>query len=352
MKKRVFSAVRPSGELQLGNYLGAISQWVEMSRGASLGARSRFARGSRSARQDEFDCVFAIADYHAITTEYNPESFQQKIKDHLLFYLAAGIDPKKCTLFIQSQNPNHTELAWILETITTTSELKRMTQFKEKSAQGGSASGGEKVISAALFNYPVLMAADILLYQTDVVPVGEDQKQHVEIAADIAKRFNHRFGEVFKIPQVKLVKEANRIMSLTDPSKKMSKSGEDKARINLSDPDDVIIKKIMSAVTDSGKEIEYSEDKPAIANLLRIYSACSGEPIEEIVSKFKNKGYADFKNKLAEVIIKKIGPIREKKIELEKDEELYQKIIFEGLEKAEIISRRTIEAVKKSAGLI
>ena len=325
MKKRVFSAVRPSGELQLGNYLGAISQWVEM--------------------QNEHDCIFAIADYHAITTEYDPKSFQQKIKDHLLFYLASGIDPKKCILFIQSQNSNHTELAWILDTITTTSELKRMTQFKDKSQR-------EKVISAALFNYPVLMAADILLYQTDVVPVGEDQKQHVEIAADIAKRFNHRYGEVFKIPQVKLVKEANRIMSLTDPRKKMSKTGEDKSRINLSDVDDIIIKKIKSAVTDSGKKIEYVENKPAISNLLRIYSACSGEEIEKIVAKFKSKGYQDFKNSLAEIIIKKIGPIREKKIELGKNEGIYKKIIFEGLEKAEIISRETLEAAKKAAGLI
>ena len=325
MKKRVFSAVRPSGELQLGNYLGAISQWVEM--------------------QNEHDCIFAIADYHAITTEYDPKSFQQKIKDHLLFYLASGIDPKKCILFIQSQNSNHTELAWILDTITTTSELKRMTQFKDKSQR-------EKVISAALFNYPVLMAADTLLYQTDVVPVGEDQKQHVEIAADIAKRFNHRYGEVFKIPQVKLVKEANRIMSLTDPRKKMSKTGEDKSRINLSDVDDIIIKKIKSAVTDSGKKIEYVENKPAISNLLRIYSACSGEEIEKIVAKFKSKGYQDFKNSLAEIIIKKIGPIREKKIELGKNEGIYKKIIFEGLEKAEIISRETLEAAKKAAGLI
>jgi tryptophanyl-tRNA synthetase len=332
MKKRVFSAVRPSGELQLGNYLGAISQWVEM--------------------QDEYECIFAIADYHAITTEYDPKTFQQKVKDHMLFYLASGIDPQKCTLFIQSQNSNHTELAWLLDTVTSISELQRMTQFKDKSQK-------EKVISAGLFNYPVLMAADILIYQTDVVPVGEDQKQHVEIAADIAKRFNHRYGakgspsgQVFKIPQVKLVKETARIMSLTDPSKKMSKTGEDKSRINLSDADDVIMKKIMSAVTDSGKEIEYAEDKPAISNLLRIYSACSEEPIEEIVTKFKSKGYADFKNSLAEVIIRKVGPIREKKIELEKNEELYKKIIFEGLEKAEIISRETLEKAKKAAGLI
>ncbi|MBU2595437.1 tryptophan--tRNA ligase [Patescibacteria group bacterium] len=323
--KRVFSAVRPSGELQLGNYLGAISQWVEM--------------------QDGYDCIFSVVDYHAITTEYDPKIFPQKIKDHLLFYLAAGIDPKKCTLFIQSQNPNHTELAWLLSTVTTVSELKRMTQFKDKSKK-------EKIISAGLFNYPVLMAADILLYQTDVVPVGEDQKQHVEIAADIAKRFNYHFGEVFKIPEVKLVKERARIMSLTNPMKKMSKSGEDKARINLSDPDDIIIKKIKSAVTDSGKKIEYSQDKPAIANLLRIYSACSSESIEQIVAKFKGKGYADFKNSLVEVIIKKIGPIRDKKIVLEKDEELYKKIIFEGLEKAELISRETLEKAKRAAGLL
>lgn len=323
--KRVFSAVRPSGELQLGNYLGAISQWVEM--------------------QDEYDCIFSVVDYHGITTEYDPKTYQRKIKDHMLFYLASGIDPQKCTLFIQSQNSNHTELAWLLDTVTSISELQRMTQFKDKSKK-------EKVISAGLFNYPVLMAADILLYQTEFVPVGEDQVQHVEIAADIAKRFNNRFGEVFKIPQAKILKKTARIMSLTDPKNKMSKSGEDKARINLSDADDVIMKKIMSAVTDSGKEIEYTEDKPAISNFLRIYSACSGEPIEEIVTKFEGKGYADFKNSLAEVIIKKIGPIREKKMELEKDEELYKKIIFEGLEKAEIISRETLEKAKKAAGLI
>lgn len=324
-KKRVFSAVRPSGELQLGNYLGAISQWVKM--------------------QDEYDCIFSVVDYHGITTEYDPETYQRKIKDHMLFYLAAGIDPQKCTLFIQSQNPNHTELAWLLDTIATVSELKRMTHFKDKSQK-------EKIISAGLFNYPVLMAADILLYQTELVPVGEDQVQHVEIASDIAKRFNNRFGEVFKIPQAKILKKTARIMGLTDPKNKMSKSGEDKARINLSDADNVIMKKIMSAVTDSGKEVEYVEDKPAISNLLRIYSACSDRPIEEIVAKFKGKGYADFKNSLAEVIIKKIGPIREKKIELEKDEELYKKIIFEGLEKAEIISRETLEKAKKAAGLM
>lgn len=377
MKKRVFSAVRPSGELQLGNYLGAISQWVEM--------------------QDEYDCVFAIADYHAITTEYDPKTFQQKVKDHMLFYLASGIDPQKCTLFIQSQNSNHTELAWLLGGVATVSELGRMTQFKDKTKSERDIAKksiekvireiipdyekktGDKIdkkleemliektsqklknviieaantkITSGLFNYPVLMAADILLYQTELVPVGEDQVQHVEIAADIAKRFNNRFGEAFKIPQAKILKKTARIMSLTDPKNKMSKSGEDKARINLSDADDVIMKKIMSAVTDSGKEIEYTEDKPAISNLLRIYSACSNELIEEIVAKFKGKGYADFKNSLAEVIIKKIGPIRDKKMELEKDEELYKKIIFEGLEKAEIISRETLESAKKAAGLL
>ena len=324
MKKRVFSAVRPSGELHLGNYLGAISQWVEM--------------------EDNHDCVFAIADYHAITTEHNPETFQRKIKDHLLFYLAAGLDPKKCTLFIQSQNSDHTELAWLLETITTVSELKRMTQFKDKSAK-------EKVISAGLFNYPVLMAADILLYQTEIVPVGEDQKQHVEIAADIAKRFNHRYHEVFKIPQTKLVKERARIMSLTDPLKKMSKTGEDRSRINLSDPDDVIIRKVMTAMTDSGKEVEYVEGKPAISNLLRIYSACSNESIEEIVAKFKNKGYADFKNLLSEVIIKKIVPIRDKKIQID-NQDLFEKIAAEGLAKAKIISFQTLERAKRAMGLI
>lgn len=325
MYKRVFSAVRPSGELQLGNYLGAISQWVEM--------------------QDEYECVFAIADYHAITTEYDPKEFQQKIKDHFLFYLASGVDPEKCTLFIQSQNSDHTELTWLLNTVTTVSELSRMTQFKDKSKK-------EKTISAGLFNYPVLMAADILLYQTEIVPVGEDQVQHVEIAADIAKKFNRRFGEVFKIPQAKIVKEKARIMSLTDPTSKMSKTGEDKSRIDLSDDDDVIIKKIKTAVTDSGKNIEYREDKPAISNLLRIYSACTDEPIEDIVAKFKNTGYADFKNNLAEIIIKKIGPIRNKKMELEKNEELYKKTIFEGLEKAKLISLETLNKAKKAAGLI
>lgn len=326
--ERVFSGVRPSGELQLGNYLGAIRQWVEM--------------------QDEYDCVFSVVDYHGITTRYDAKNYQKQIKEHLLFYLASGLDPKKCTLFIQSQNTDHTELAWLLNTVTSTSELERMIQFKEKASK-------EKFVSAGLFDYPVLMAADILLYDTDVVPVGEDQAQHVELAGTLAKRFNHRFGEIFKVPQVKLVKHTARIMSLDNPEDKMSKSGEggeDKSRINLRDSDEEIKNKIKRAVTDSGKEIEYSPKKRALANLLRIYSACSGEEIEEIVAKFKGKGYAEFKEGLAEAVIKTVAPIRDKKEELEKDDQLFEKVTTEGLKKAKKISTGVLERAKKAAGLL
>jgi len=323
--KRAFSGIRPSGELQLGNYLGAISQWVEM--------------------QNEFDCIYSVVDYHGITTEYDPKTYQQKIKDHLLFYLASGLNPEKCTLFIQSQNPDHTELAWLLNNVTTVSELQRMTQFKDKSEK-------EKVISAGLFDYPVLMAADILLYDTEIVPVGEDQVQHVELAATIAKRFNHRYGEVFKVPEAKIFKEKARIMSLDDPENKMAKSGEDKSRINMADSDKAIKEKIKRAVTDSGSKIEYKEEKPAISNLLRIYSACSGEKIEEIVTKYKGKGYAEFKEGVAEAVIKKIAPIRDRKKELEANKDLFEKVTGEGLKKAKGISDQVLARAKKAAGIL
>jgi len=323
--KKVFSAVRPSGELQLANLLGAIGNWVKM--------------------QDKYDCTFAIVDLHGITTSYDPKSLQQKIKDYLFFYLAAGLDPDKCTLFVQSKNTDHLELAWLLSIIFKVSELGRMTQYKDKTKKGESP-------TAALFNYPILMVADILLYETEVVPVGEDQVQHVEVAARLAERFNKRFGEVFKIPKAKLSKTAKRIMSLTDPTSKMSKTGEEKSSINLSDDDQEIKSKIMKAVTDSGSTIAYQEDKPAIANLLRIYSACSGQELEKIVDKSKGKGYADFKKDLAEVVIKTIAPIRDKKIELEKDKALFKKVTAEGLKKAKEVSGRVLENAKKAAGLL
>ena len=280
MKEVVFSGVQPSGNIHIGNYLGAIEQWVELQ------------------ASDKYKSIFCIVDEHAITVPQKPEELRRKIKEVAMIYLAAGIDPKKSTIFIQSHVPEHTELAWLLNTITPFGDLQRMTQFKDKA-------GKQKSILAGLFNYPVLMAADILLYQTDVVPVGEDQVQHVELTREIAKKFNRLYGEVFRVPNVALKKEIKRIMGLDDPTKKMSKSAKNTANyIALLDEPEIIHKKIKSAVTDSEAEIKYDlENKPAISNLLAIYSGFSKKPIKEIEKTYKDAGYATFKKYLSEIIV-------------------------------------------------
>jgi len=317
---KIFSGMRPTGQLHIGNYLGALRNWVEL--------------------QKKADCIFGIVDYHAITTSFNSKTIKKDSINLALDYLGAGIDPKKSIIMIQSHIPEHTELAWILETLTSMGDLQRMTQFKEKSKQHQE--------NAGLFSYPVLMAADILLYKADAVPVGEDQKQHVELTRKLAKKFNNQFGKTFSLPQTLLVKNGARIMSLTDPKKKMSKTGDES--INLNDSPNEIRRKIKKAVTDSGKEIKYSKSKPAISNLLTIYHLFSNKSIKELENKYKNKGYGEFKKDLAEVIIKELKPFQEKRKKY--SPELVEKILNQGAEKAQKIAQKTIKEVKTKIGLI
>src|ERR1035437_4636140 len=280
---RIFSGIRPTGGLHIGNYLGAIKQWI--------------------ALQQTNECVFCIVDLHAITTPYEPKELQKNILETTAVYLAAGINPEKSIIFVQSAVKEHAELGWLLGTITPMGELSRMTQFKDKSKQH------KDYVNAGLLNYPVLMAGDILLYKSEGVPVGKDQEQHVELARTIAKKFNLKFGKVFPEPQSILPKVGAKIMSLTDPKKKMSKSDDPKSCISLFDSPEDITKKIMSAETDSGKEVIYNvTKKPGISNLLTIYSLLTNMPIPEIEKQFKGKGYGDFKKSLAKVVVEYLEP--------------------------------------------
>jgi len=322
---RVFSGIRPTGELHIGNYLGAIKQWVKL--------------------QDENECFFCIVDYHAITTPFKPEEMKRNIFDTLIAYLAAGLDPKKCTIFVQSHVKEHTELAWILGTITPLGDLKRMTQFKEKSKKH------PEYVNAGLLNYPLLMAADILLYKTDLVPVGKDQVQHVELTREIARRFNKMFGKVFKEPKV-LLSEGEKIMSLQNPKKKMSKTDDPKGCILLFDEPEEIEKKVMRAVTDPGREIKYDPvKKPGISNLLKIYSLFTEKPIKELEEKYKGKGYEQFKKDLAKILIEKLEIFRKRKRELEKREVYLKEILKKGAERAEKIAKLTMKEVREKMGL-
>lgn len=324
---RVFSGIQPTGQIHIGNYLGAIKQWVEM--------------------QDEADCVFCIVDLHSLTIPYEPKKLKERILEKAVVYLAAGIDPEKSVIFVQSDVKEHTELAWLLNTVTPVGDLGRMTQFKDKSKKF------KDNINAGLLNYPILMAADILLYQTDVVPVGEDQKQHVELARTIARKFNQRFGETFHIPEPKIAKSGAKIMSLQDPTRKMSKSDGPETYIGLFDEPEEIKSKIMRAVTDTGKIVKYDEKKKAgISNLLTIYSLLSGKTIKELEKKFDGKGYADFKKSLAQVVIDYLEPFRKKKKELLTREIYIEEILKRGAKKAESIAKSTMEDVRKKMGLL
>ena len=322
---RIFSGMRPTGQLHIGNYLGALKNWKEL--------------------QKKHQCIFGVVDYHGITTPFNQKTIHKDTMNLVLDYLAAGIDPKKSTIIIQSQIPEHTELAWILGTLTPLSELERMTQFKEKAKQH------KKDVNAGLFAYPVLMTADILLYKTNLVPVGEDQKQHVELARTIARKFNNKFSNVFPLPKTQLVKTGARIMSLTDPSKKMSKTGDES--IGLNDSPVLIRQKIKTAKTDSGKEIKYDpRKKPAISNLLTIYHLFSNKSIADLEKKYKGKGYAQFKKDLAEVIIKGLKPFQEKRKKYQKNPQLVKKILAKGHKKAQKLAQDTIKEVKTKMGLL
>jgi len=325
MKPRIFSGIQPSGTLHLGNYLGAIKNWV--------------------ALQEKYESIFCIVDLHAITVPQNPAELRKKTLKLAKSYLAAGVDTQESIIFVQSQVPEHAELAWILNTITKIPELERMTQFKDKS------SASKQNINAGLFNYPVLMAADILLYDTNLVPVGEDQLQHVEIARTLGRRFNQTFGEIFVIPEPHIAKEGMRIMGLDDPTKKMSKSAPSKMNyIALTDTPEKIREKIKKAVTDSGKDIKYADDKPAIKNLIDIYALLDNAKPEEIEESYKGKGYSEFKADLAEVVVDFLADFQKKYNAIDDNEVL--KILETGREKARAIAEKKMNEVKEKVGLL
>ncbi|KIQ95284.1 Tryptophan--tRNA ligase [Anoxybacillus thermarum] len=323
--KTIFSGIQPSGVITLGNYIGAMKQFVEL--------------------QDDYNCYFCIVDQHAITVPQDRLALRKNIRSLAAFYLAVGIDPNKSTLFIQSEVPAHAQAGWILQCIAYIGELERMTQFKDKSA-------GKEAVSAGLLTYPPLMAADILLYSTDIVPVGEDQKQHIELTRDLAERFNKRYGDIFTIPEARIPKIGARIMSLTDPTKKMSKSDPNqKSYITLLDDAKTIEKKVKSAVTDSEGVIRYDkENKPGVSNLLTIYSILANEPIEQLEERYAGKGYGEFKADVAEVIINTLTPIQEKYYELMESTTL-DDILDEGAEKANRVASKMLKKMENAIGL-
>lgn len=321
----IFSGIQPSGTLTLGNYLGAIQQFVEL--------------------QNDYDCYFCVVDEHAITVPQERLKLRNNIRSLAALYLASGIDPETSTLFVQSEVPAHTQLGWMLQSISYVGELERMTQYKDKSA-------GKDTVSSALLTYPSLMAADILLYNTNVVPVGDDQKQHLEITRDLAQRFNNRFNDIFTIPEIRIPKVGARIMSLQDPTKKMSKSDEnEKGFISMLDEPKRIEKKIKSAVTDSEGIVKYDkENKPGVSNLLIIYSSCSGESIKSLEAKYEGKGYGEFKQDVANAVIDTLQPIQERYAELINSEKL-DDILDQGADKASFIANKTVAKAKKAMGL-
>ena len=323
--KRVFSGVQPTGNIHLGNYLGALRQFVEL--------------------QEEYQCLYCIVDLHAITVPQDPKELRKHILDVAALYLAVGVDPKKSIVFVQSDVPGHSELGWILTCSSYTGELSRMTQFKAKSQNKASAPAG-------LFTYPVLMAADILLYDTDVVPVGTDQKQHIELCRDLAIRVNNTRKKTFVVPEGRYLKAGARIMSLDDPSKKMSKSAENiHSRISLLDEPSKIKKSIMKATTDSEGIIRFDKDeKPGLSNLINIYSALSDKTIDEIIAMYEGKGYGDFKKDLVEITVDALAPIKEKFDEIRSSQELID-ILEDGAEKANAIAEKTMARVKDNFGL-
>ena len=326
-KKTIFSGMQPSGKLTLGNYLGAMKNWV--------------------ALQDEYNCYYCVVDLHAITVPQVPKDLRKTTLDVLAQYIASGIDPEKNTLFIQSHVPEHAELSWVLNTMTYMGELNRMTQFKEKSQKKA------ENLNAGLFTYPVLMAADILLYSTDLVPVGEDQKQHLELARDLAQRFNSRYSDTFIVPEGFIPKEGARIMSLQEPSQKMSKSDENpNATILMLDSSDAITIKIKRAVTDSIGIVAYNDEQKGIKNLINIYSTFTGDSTEAIVSKYEGKGYGDFKRETAEVIVEGLRPVREKYEYLMENKDYLEEIYAKGAAKAHNKARKTLDKVYRKVGFV
>lgn len=326
-KKTLFSGIQPTGRLTIGNYLGALSNWVKL--------------------QDEYNCIFCIVDQHSITVNQVPAELRQKTMNLLALYLAAGVDPDKNVIFIQSHVPAHAELTWVLLCNTYIGELNRMTQFKQKSQQHAAN------INAGLMDYPVLMASDILLYQTDLVPVGQDQKQHLELSRDLAERFNNKYSSTFVVPEPYIAKVGSKIMSLQNPTVKMSKSDEnEKATIFLDDDKDTIIRKFKAAVTDSDNRIVFSADKPAISNLLTIYSAFSGVSIKDAEKEFDGVGYGDFKLRVADAVIAKLEPIQKRQQELLKDKDYLNSILIKGAQTANYLANKTLSKVYRKVGFV
>ena len=326
-KKKVLSCIQPSGMLTLGNYLGALKNWIKM--------------------QDEFECTYAVADLHAITVRQEPAKLRAQIYSTYAIMLALGLDTEKSTLFIQSHVPEHAQLSWLLSCYTQFGELSRMTQFKDKSAKHADN------VNVGLFSYPALMAADILLYKPDFVPVGADQKQHLEIARDIAIRFNHIYGDVFTVPEPYIPKTGARVMSLQDPTKKMSKSDENvNAWVAILDDKDTVIRKFKRAVTDSLAQVKLSDEQPGIKNLIGIYSAVTGLTPEEIEREFDGKGYGDFKLAVGEAVADELAPIRENYNRIISDKGELERLFREGAERAEHVARKTYFKAMKKVGFV
>ena len=326
-KKKILSCIQPSGIPTLGNYLGALKNWKTLA--------------------DEFDGAFAVADLHAITVRQDPAKLREQTKNVLALLLAIGLDPEKSIIFVQSHVPQHSQLAWVLNCFTQFGEMSRMTQFKDKSLSHADN------VNVGLFAYPVLMAADILLYQADLVPVGADQKQHLEIARDIATRFNGIYGDVFTVPDAYIGKNGARVMSLTDPVKKMSKSDPNpKGFISVFDSPDVIMKKFKSAVTDSEACVRYADGKDGINNLIGIYSCCTGKSFDEIEKEFDGQGYGAFKPAVGDAVIETLRPIREEAQRMITDKEYLKNIYTEGAQRAEYVARKTLRKVAKRIGFV
>ncbi len=326
-KKILFSAIQPSGILTIGNYLGALRNFKKL--------------------QNDYNSVFSIADLHTLTVKQEAGALKKNTYELTALYIACGIDPEQSILFAQSHVSAHAELAWILNTICYPGELSRMTQFKDKSQKH------EDNINMGLMDYPVLMAADILLYQTELVPIGADQKQHLELARDLAIRFNNRYGETFKVPEGYIGKSAGRVMSLAEPNKKMSKSDANlNAFISMDDDPSTILRKFKRAVTDSDDKIVFSPEKPGISNLLTIYTAFTGKTIEQAESEFAGKGYGDFKATVGEAVAQVIEPIRQEKNKLLADKGYLDEVLKNGAERAERLAYRTLSKVYKKVGLV
>ena len=326
-KKRIFSAIQPSGAMTIGNYLGAIKNWVAM--------------------QDEFECIYATANMHTITVRQDPKVFRQNTEQLYAMLLACGVDRSKCIFFHQSMVPAHAELGWVVNTFTQFGELSRMTQFKDKSARHADN------VNAGLFTYPALMAADILLYQADMVPIGADQKQHLELTRNVAERFNGIYGKTFVVPEPYIPKIGARVMSLADPTKKMSKSDDNqKSFILLTDEPSTIVKKFRSAVTDSEARVCRGENKQGINNLMDIYGAVTGKTDDQIVAEFEGKGYGDFKNAVGEAVADMLAPIQQRYKEYIADRAYLNDCAKEDAEKAARIAERTMQKVYKKIGMV